>query len=41
MGTTTPAKIEFETIRRNHSKIYEQVAEQRERRILAERTWRI
>ena len=34
MGTTTPAKIEFEALRRNRSKVYEQVAEQLERRIL-------
>ena len=34
MSATTPAKIEFEAIRLTRSKVYEQVAEQLERRIL-------
>lgn len=34
MGTATPAKIEFEAIRPNRSKVYEQVAEQLQKRIL-------
>ena len=36
MGTTTPAKIEFEAIRLNRSKVYEKVAEQLQKRILEE-----
>jgi GntR family transcriptional regulator, transcriptional repressor for pyruvate dehydrogenase complex len=34
MGTASPAKVEFEAIRPNRSKVYERVAEQLQKRIL-------